>query len=123
AALTYPTGVPVAFVAKGTDVPDALAAASRAGALDSPVLLTTTDRLPTATAAALEQLQPAEIVVLGGTEAVGEKVVTALADYTDGTVTRVAGDDRYGTAASLSEVHDPGVSAVFVATGEVYADA
>lgn len=122
AALTYPSGVDVAFVAKGTDFPDALAAASRAGALDSPVLLTRTDHLPSATRAALEHLDPTEIIVLGGSAAVEDSILTQLEDYTDGDVTRIAGEDRYGTAVALSEVHAPGVNAVFVATGEVYAD-
>lgn len=122
AALTYPSGVQVAYVATGLDFPDALAAASRAGALDSPVLLTRTDHLPAATAAALEHLDAAEIVVLGGTEAVDDTVLSALEAHTDGTVSRVAGDDRYGTAAAISQAYDPGVNAVFVATGEVYAD-
>lgn len=122
AALTYPTGVQVAYVATGLDFPDALAAASRAGALDSPVLLTRPDHLPAATADALDHLGAAEIVVLGGTDAVDDSVLAALQSHTDGTVSRLAGDDRYATAATISEVYDPGVNAVFVATGEVYAD-
>lgn len=122
AALTYPSGVLVAYVATGGDFPDALAAASRAGALDSPVLLTRTDHLPAATAVALEHLDAVEIVVLGGTEAVDDTVLAALEDHTDGAVSRVAGSDRYGTAAAISQDYAPGVNAVFVATGEVYAD-
>lgn len=122
AALTYPAGVQVAYVATGLDFPDALAAASRAGALDSPVLLTRPDHLPAATAAALGHLDAAEIVVLGGPEAVDDDVLAALEEHTDGSVSRVAGEDRYATAAAISAVYDPDVNAVFVATGEVYAD-
>ena len=122
AALTYPSGVQVAYIAKGSDFPDALAAASRGGALDSPVLLTRTDGLPAATIAALEHLNADQIIVLGGATSVADTVLTELADYTTGTVTRVAGDNRYGTAAALSGDYAPGVNAVFVATGEVYAD-
>lgn len=61
-------------------------------------------------------------MVLGGSAAVDDTVMTALEDYTDGTVTRAAGTNRYGTAAALSGDHAPGVAAVFVATGAVYAD-
>lgn len=122
AALSYPTGVQVAYVAKGSDFPDALAAAARGGQLDSPVLLTKTDHLPSATRAALEHLDPDHIVVLGGAGAVDDSVLTALEAYTDGSVTRAAGENRYGTAAAISQDHAPGVAAVFVATGEVYAD-
>lgn len=122
AGYTYPSGVQVAYVATGGDFPDALAAAARGGQLDSPVLLTKTDHLPGSTIAALGHLNPDHIVVLGGTAAVSDEVMTALEDYTLGTVTRTAGTNRYGTAAGLSGDHAPGVAAVFVATGEVYAD-
>lgn len=122
AALTFPTGVQVAYIAKGSDFPDALAAAARGGQLDSPVLLTKTDHLPSATRAALEHLDADQIVVLGGSGAVDDTVLTALGAYTDGSVTRAAGENRYGTAAAISQDHAPGVAAVFVATGEVYAD-
>lgn len=122
AGLTFPTGVQVTYIATGGDFPDALAAAARGGQLDSPVLLTKTDRLPGSTIAALQHLDPANIVVLGGSAAVDDTVMTALEDYTDGTVTRAAGTNRYGTAAALSGDHAPGVAAVFVATGAVYAD-
>lgn len=122
AGLTYPSGVQVAYVAKGGDFPDALAAASRGGQLDSPVLLSKSDHLPATTRAALEHLDPDQIVVLGGAEAVDDSVLTALEAYTDGSVTRAAGENRYGTAAAISQEHDAGVAAVFVATGEVYAD-
>ncbi|USQ76697.1 cell wall-binding repeat-containing protein [Ornithinimicrobium cryptoxanthini] len=123
AAMTYPTGVQVAFVAAGTDFPDAIAGASRAGALDAPVLLTRPGDLPASTAAALTHLNPANIVVLGGPGAVSDTVLTALGDFTDGTVTRVAGPDRYGTAAAIAGAHAPGVAAVFIASGAEYADA
>ncbi|QDO89906.1 hypothetical protein FNH13_17540 [Ornithinimicrobium ciconiae] len=122
AGLTYPAGVQVAYIAKGSDFPDALAAAARGGQLDSPVLLTRTDHLPAATRTALEHLDPDQIIVLGGTGAVEDEILADLAAYTDGTVTRAAGDNRYGTAAAISGDHAPGVDAVFVATGEIYAD-
>lgn len=122
AAMTYPSGVQVAYVATGTDFPDALAAASRGGQLDSPVLLTRSTDLPAATRSALEHLDADNIVVLGGVDSVADEVLTELDAYTDGSVTRVAGDNRYGTAAELSTEHAPGVDAVFVATGLVYAD-
>lgn len=123
AAMTYPSGVQVAFVAAGTDFPDAIAGSSRAGALNAPVLLTRPGDLPTSTAAALTHLNPANIVVLGGPSAVTDTVLTALGGFTDGTVTRVSGPDRYGTAAAIASAHAPGVAAVFVASGAQYADA
>lgn len=122
-AQTFGTDVPVAYVALGQNFPDAVTGAARAGLEDGPVLLARTDRLPTATAAALTGLNPERIVVLGGPGAVSEEVLTALEDYTDGEVTRIAGSDRYGTSAAIAGLYPDDTSTVFVATGELFPDA
>ena len=66
---------------------------------------------------------PFELVVLGGPTVVSADVVDQLgAD--DHAVTRLAGDDRYSTAAAISASRfGPAVGTVFVATGEAFADA
>lgn len=110
------------FVATGLDYPDALAAGARAGALGAPVLLVKPDGIPLSTQAALESLTPGNIVVVGGTSSVSGEILTALEDYTDGTVSRVSGGDRYATAAALS-THLTGSEFGFVATGEDWPDA
>lgn len=114
--------VPVTYVATGEDFPDALAVGSLAAGTDGPVLLTRGDLLPSATRAALEELTPERIVVLGGTAAVADTVVQQLTGYTSGQVTRIAGTDRYETAALVAEHMVPG-GTVFVATGQDYPDA
>lgn len=51
-------------------------------ALESaPILLVTSDDVPDATGAELQRLEPAGIVVLGGTVAIGEQVVEELDTY------------------------------------------
>lgn len=122
-ARTFGTDVPVVYVALGTNYPDAVSGAARAGLEDGPVLLTRTDALPTAAVTALTELNPARIVVLGGTEAVSDDVLTALQDHTDGEVTRVAGGNRYGTSGQIAGLYPDDTSTVFVATGEEFADA
>lgn len=110
------------YVATGLDYPDALAAGARAGATGSPVLLVRQDGIPLSTQGALESLAPGSIVVVGGETSVSEDVETALGAFTDGEVTRVSGEDRYGTAAALSE----GLTTSefgFVATGLDWPDA
>ncbi|MFK5582948.1 cell wall-binding repeat-containing protein [Serinicoccus sp. LYQ131] len=108
------------FVATGLDYPDALAAAARAGAVDAPVLLVRTDGIPGATAAALDRLDPERITVLGGDAAVNDPVVQDLRDWAP--TTRVAGLNRYVTAAKLMEEY---VSAetVYIASGMDWPDA
>ena len=122
-AETFGTDVPVVYVALGQDFPDAVSGAARAGLEQGPVLLTRTGSLPPVTASALAGLNPARIVVLGGSEAVSDEVLTVLEDYTDGAVTRVAGTNRYGTSAQIAALYPDDTSTVFVATGEEFPDA
>lgn len=119
----FGANVPVVYVATGFNFPDAVAGGAAAGVQGGPVLLTSTS-LPKATRDELTRLRPQRIVVLGGTAVVSQSVVNALDAYTAGPVTRIAGADRYSTAAAVSRaVFAPGVAAAFVATGETFADA
>lgn len=118
----YPEGADVVYIATGRAFPDALTATAPAGHEDGPVLLTEADRLPLDTRAALEALDPAEIIVTGGPGAVSDAVLGDLEEFTTGTVTRVSGDDRYATAAALS-ARFTSPETVFVATGLDYPDA
>jgi type VII secretion-associated serine protease mycosin len=120
---TFPSGVPVAYVATGINFPDALAGAPAARTLGGPILLAEKWALPDVTKAELARLKPGRIVVLGGLNAVAEQVLAALDPYTSGSVTRVAGADRYATAAQISASAFTTASVVYVATGENYPDA
>jgi spore germination protein YaaH/putative cell wall-binding protein len=124
-AASFQPGVPVAYVATGAAFPDALAAGPAAVRGGGPVLLTASGSLPAATAAELARLRPSGIVVLGGTGAVSETVVGQLRTYaTSGVVTRLAGADRYATAAAVSAAaFAPGVPVAYVATGRDFPDA
>ncbi|WP_166785932.1 cell wall-binding repeat-containing protein [Cryobacterium sandaracinum] len=73
--------VPVVYIANGLKFPDALSGAPVAGKNKAPVLLVTADSVPASIAAELDRLQPAKIVVLGGTASVSEAVATQLAGY------------------------------------------
>lgn len=130
ARLQFPQGSSTAVVATGITYPDALAGAGLTGAADAPLLLATWDTIPTATASALEDLGVENVYVLGGETAIGQDVEAELrADYD---VARLAGDTRYGTAASIAaEVNRledelgqiAGLTTAFVASGENYPDA
>lgn len=113
--------VPIAYVATGKDFPDALAAAAAAGAQGGPVLLTEPGFLPSWTSDALIALQPNKIVVVGGTAVVSTAVEASLNQIQDNTE-RVAGSNRFHTAALLAEFSlNP--NTVFVATGRSFPDA
>lgn len=125
-AATFSVGVPFAFVAVGTNYPDALAGGPAAGLVDSPLLLVTKTTIPSATATELTRLKPALILVLGGTGAISESVKTALAAYAKvapSGVLRISGADRYATAAQVAELFTADVSTVYIATGANYPDA
>ncbi len=121
----YGIGVPVAYVATGGNFPDALAGGPPAGREGGPILLSLQTRVPEATATELQRLQPYRIVVLGGPAAISEAVVSSLRQYaTSGVVTRIAGADRYCTAAAVSAARFAGgASIVYVVNGGAFADA
>ncbi|MDR2996667.1 MAG: cell wall-binding repeat-containing protein [Microbacterium sp.] len=117
----------VVYLASGMNFPDALSGAAAAGAVGAPVLLTAKDTLPPETKAALARLRPSRIVVLGGTGVVSAAVVSKATAATGVTTkaTRLAGASRYDTAVAISKATfpEPGVPAVYVASGASFADA
>ncbi|WP_299167676.1 peroxidase family protein [uncultured Arthrobacter sp.] len=121
---TFGPNVPVVYIATGATYPDALTGGPAAKAGNGPVLLVSPNAIPAETVAELQRLAPQRIVVLGGPIAVSTGVETALGEYTAGTVTRLAGDNRYGTAAAISaDTFAPGVGKVYIATGQDFPDA
>lgn len=107
-----------ALLASARGWADALGAAALAGRRDAPLLLTEPDRLPAAVLDAIEDLGVERVTVLGGTQAVGPAVVAALLDA-GVEVERIAGPDRWATAAALALAAGPSPTGeVVVALGE-----
>lgn len=96
------TSHPRVFLAVADDFPDALSASAPGGMLGMPILLSRTDELPTRTREALERFDVEEVVVLGGTAAISDEVVSELRT-TGVDVSRLAGRSRYGTAQALQD--------------------
>jgi spore germination protein YaaH/putative cell wall-binding protein len=122
-AHSFGPGASVAYVATGANFPDALAAGPAAAQGRGPVLLVQPNRVTTPTVNELIRLRPQRIVVVGSAGVVSDGVKEALQRYTTGTVTRIAGPDRYATAAAISAAHFPAAPVVYLATGENYPDA
>ncbi len=118
---SFTSGVPVAYVAAGTNFPDALAGVPASGVNGGPVLLVSPTAVPSATATELKRLQPGRIVILGGSGSVSAGVATALGAYAS--VTRLAGSDRYATSVAISKASFTSASVVYVATGATFPDA
>ncbi len=117
-------GVDTVYVATGLNYPDALAAAALAGRVGAPVLLVHPLVVPAATAAELARLQPRRIVVLGGAAVVSDAVFGALgASAAEGAI-RIAGANRYETAAAASQAAYPGGAPVaYLVSGRAFPDA
>jgi putative cell wall-binding protein len=112
------------FIATGENFPDALTAGPAAGREGASMLLVRQNSVPGETVAEMVRLDPTRIVVVGGPAVVSDAVMSTLEGYTFGSVTRVWGANRYGTAAAVSaSTFGPGVSTVYVATGANFPDA
>lgn len=111
------------YVARGDagGLADALSAGALAGAENAPVVLVQEGRVPRDTAAALDHLNPVEIVIVGGEESIEEDVERELAEW--GRVSRVGGADRYGTSAALAAQFDERPDRAYVARGDEFVDA
>jgi putative cell wall-binding protein len=96
-----PADTTVALVAAADEFPDALAGAVLAGVERAPILLVRRDEVPPRTHEALQALDVQRVIVLGGVDSVGAGVEAALAARYQ--VERVAGNDRYETAAAVAE--------------------
>ncbi len=89
------------LLARHDAFPDGLAAGYLSGLLGSPILLTAPDRLVPSAAAAVDELDPRTVIVLGGELAIGPAVVSAL-EGDDRHVVRIQGMTRYDTAAQIA---------------------
>ena len=102
-AVAAPNTTRYAFIARGDNPIDALAAAPIAGRLNSPVLLTPPTTLDDATAQGLTDRDPDVVIIAGGTAAVSDDVMAAIEQLLpDAQVLRVSGTSRYTTAQQLA---------------------
>ncbi|MBO3662026.1 cell wall-binding repeat-containing protein [Microbacterium stercoris] len=119
----FPGGSSIAYVATGTDFPDALSASAVAGSVGAPVILvngkqTTVDA---ATVSLVSSLKVRQVRIAGGTASVSSGIQTQIAKQA--TVTRLAGADRYETSAAINGAAYSTAPWVFFATGADFADA
>ncbi len=110
------------IIARGDDFADGLAGNVLAGAMDAPILLTSSDVLPEPTREAIEELEAEEAIILGGEAAVSSRVEGQLETQTR----RIAGASRYDTAVRIAKEasrHTELADYALVVNGTAYADA
>jgi putative cell wall-binding protein len=124
-------GLRTAVIARGDEFPDALAGGPLAyngdGTTPFPLLLTRPNEVPAETSAALDELNIEQVIVLGGSAAVGPEVRAQLAAETGNPVIPLEGTNRYETAVDVAEfLRDElgfPIDSVFIARGNLFPDA
>jgi putative cell wall-binding protein len=116
----YPTGADTVILARADDYSDALAGVPLAYRYSAPILLTYPDSLDSRVMAAIQRLSPKSIYLLGGTGAISSEIESDLSQIS--TVYRLAGANRYATAAQIAIALGTIGKAVIV-SGENFPDA
>lgn len=120
------SGAATAYVATGTNFPDALAAAPAAAKANGPTILVPGDltTVNQETRTLIDQLNVSTIKVTGSTPSVSPQIVSALGTVPGVTsVQRLAGPDRYATAAAINKDAFGAVPTTYLASGENFPDA
>lgn len=120
----FDPGVPVVYIAKESNYPDALTAAPAAALQGGPLLLAPTAWLPASVVTELERLEPQRIVVVGGVNSISTEVYSQLSDLAP-SISRVGGVDRYEASRNLvtSVFAGAPMPRLYIATGANFPDA
>ncbi len=125
----YPSTAAAIVIATGRTFPDALAGAALAHAEGGPLLLVGTG-VSAGVHAEIARLKPSKVFVLGATGVISSAEATQIRTaWPSATMTRLAGNDRYGTAARVAAAvaaHNGGKvrdGMAIVATGKSFPDA
>jgi putative cell wall-binding protein len=118
-------GAETVILSSGEGFADSLAGGASAANQAGVLLLTRRSGLSPEAKAALLEIAPTRVQVLGGTGAVSDAVISSVkSTLPSTTVARVAGADRAATAAAISEVTFPtGTQETFLTNGWNYPDA
>ncbi|WLD92987.1 DUF4855 domain-containing protein [Alkalihalobacillus sp. AL-G] len=119
--LSHPEGSVI--LARADNPADALSAASLAGVKEAPILLTYPTKISPEVLEELKRLETQKVYILGGYNAVSREIETKL-DQTGYITERIAGDDRYETAANINKVSEAYQSEkILLVNGRTIADA
>jgi putative cell wall-binding protein len=112
------------LVASADRFPDALSGTPLAARRDAPLLLVGRRHLPVTAAHEIARLRARRVIVLGGKSAVSDQVVRQLRGVRGApTVERIAGANRYATAANVAAATASSAPVVAVASSRSFPDA
>ncbi|MEA3320543.1 MAG: N-acetylmuramoyl-L-alanine amidase [Bacillota bacterium] len=108
------------IITSGAAFADALAASPLAYRLNAPILLTKANGLPLITKNRLQELRASNVIVIGGTASVSERVVSEIRNLGI-QVRRISGKDRFEVAANIAK-ELPAKNIAILANGRAAAD-
>lgn len=111
-----------AVLASNKSFADSLAASSLSSNIDAPLLLTFPDWLSKDTINTLKKLNITDVIILGGTSAVPNKIEDSIKNNGFNTI-RFNGDNRYSTAVNINDYVAKENGEVIVVSGENFPDA
>lgn len=104
---------------------DGLTATPLASVKNSPILLSSNEKLPQKTVEELKRLNPSKVIVIGGNNSMPNSVVEAIkAVNSKISVQRIGGDTRYQTSINIAKEMDKtnNVSKLYIGAGNGEAD-
>jgi putative cell wall-binding protein len=111
-----------AFVVSGQTYPDALSASSIAAQKGSPILMVTTDSVPSSIESFIKgHPEIKKFIIVGGPLTVSDNVKSQLSKY--GTVTRISGSNRYDVNVNVVKHFNMSLNTVVFARGDMFTDA
>ncbi len=105
--------------------PDSMTSTVLSRLLKAPILLTDSNRLDTRVKEEIKRLGARDVIIVGGTSSVTDKVKDELKIFDKDNVERVYGNDRYSTSVAVAKrvFSIKGNKRAIVASGEVFPDA
>lgn len=123
AEMNVPKGTPLVF-ASGENYPDALSIAGFAARRGYPILLIGPQGLTPELNEYILRDSPTNMYFIGGASVLSLQVQATLAsNLPNSSILRLAGNDRYDTAAAVNNTFAPRPSKVYITTGYNFADA
>ncbi|MFZ3372771.1 MAG: cell wall-binding repeat-containing protein [Desulfitobacteriaceae bacterium] len=121
--LAVAKNTPVVF-ASGENFPDALSISSIASSKGWPILLVGKDYLAQGIKDYVSNEQPSQVYIVGGTSVVSENVKSQIQSIVPNiSISRLAGQNRFDTNASIIQTFAPNPKNIYFATGFGFADA
>lgn len=107
------------ILSSGENYPDALSAGNISTVNFTPILLTKKDAISENTRSRISSNEIKKVIIVGGNSSISDMATNGV----NKDIVRLSGLDRYETSVKVAKYQYPSSNKVFVASGEVYADA